>query len=47
MNLQKGGPELEDQIEKELRGLLAKMSAGEQEAIKQAWAWTNSRPRLC
>lgn len=34
--LKKGGPELEDQLEKELRGLLEKMSAGEQESIKQA-----------
>jgi hypothetical protein len=34
--LQKGGPDLEEQLEKELYGLLAKMTAGEQEAIKQA-----------
>ncbi len=39
--LQKGGPELEEQLEKELRGLLEKMTAGEQEAIKQAMGLDN------
>lgn len=34
--LKKGGPELEAQLEEELRGLLEKMSAGEQDSIKQA-----------
>jgi|YelNatPaOPRAMG01_1025707.scaffolds.fasta_scaffold23892_5 hypothetical protein len=34
--LQKEGPKFEDQLEKELRELLEKMSAGEQEAIKKA-----------
>lgn len=39
--LQKGGPQLEEQLEKELRGLLEKMTTGEQEAIKQAMGLDN------
>lgn len=39
--LQKGGPQLEEQLEKELRGLLERMTTGEQEAIKQAMGLDN------